>query len=294
MNNAQTIKAAAVAAALLFFASGCAAGAIKKADSLSTSYLKGTPHAKGSGIFMGRDGALKMQRRFLAKISNLGSPVGYKAALTNPKMQEKFGVTEPVLGVLLHGMLVKDKAHVKASYGARPFAEADIIVRVSDRAINNAKTPEEAFEYIDLIIPFIELPDLVYMADIKMTANDIIAANAGARLGVMGGPVALPPGSARAAYLKYLRNSTIEVFDYNGNLVTEGRMDSILEDPMNAVLWIRDEVLRRGLQLKEGDLLSLGSITAPIKVEPGVRLKAVYTGLDGPGSKASAEVYFEY
>lgn len=52
---------------------------------------------------------------------DLGDVVGYKAGLTSKPLQERFGVTGPVRGRLLAGMLLKDGATVPAAFGARPL-----------------------------------------------------------------------------------------------------------------------------------------------------------------------------
>ncbi len=90
-----------------------------------------------------------------------GKPVGYKAGLTNPAVQKRFNHDTPVWGALYASMLLADGAVVDAAFGARPLFEADLLVRISDDAVNRAKTPEDVLQAIDQGIPFIELPDLV-------------------------------------------------------------------------------------------------------------------------------------
>ena len=72
-----------------------------------------------------------------------GKVVGYKAGLTNPAVQKRFGTTSPVRGVLLEKMLLDDGAEVPLKFGAIPFFEADLVVVVKDEGINQAKTPAD-------------------------------------------------------------------------------------------------------------------------------------------------------
>jgi len=58
--------------------------------------------------------------------------VGYKAGLTNAKIQAQFGVSSPVRGVLLEKMLLKNGDAVPADFGARPMFEPDLLVVVKD------------------------------------------------------------------------------------------------------------------------------------------------------------------
>src|SRR5688572_11892289 len=78
----------------------------------------------------------------------LGEVVGYKAGLTSKALQERFGVSEPVRGQLLAGMLLQDGAMVPANFGARPLYEADLLLVVKDEGINSAATPEQALRHI--------------------------------------------------------------------------------------------------------------------------------------------------
>ena len=112
--------------------------------------------------------------------------VGYKAGLTSRAVQERFGVASPVRGVLFEKMLLKDGADVPADFGARPVYEADLLVVVKDAAIQHAKTHLDALRSISLVVPFIELPDLVVAEGEKLTAPLIVSLNVGARLGVVG------------------------------------------------------------------------------------------------------------
>ncbi|MFN3534428.1 MAG: CRISPR-associated protein Csx3, partial [Desulfatiglandales bacterium] len=120
--------------------------------------------------------AIGVQKAFVSLLGkDHGRQIGYKAGLTNPKAQEAFGVKEPVLGILFEKMLLKSGATVNVAFGARPVTEGDLIIRVGDEKINDAKTPEEALSYLDQVIPFIELPDLMFAPDTKLDGPSIVA-----------------------------------------------------------------------------------------------------------------------
>lgn len=127
----------------------------------------------------------RLQQRLAGQAGRL---VGYKAGLTNPAVQKRFNTDQPVWGALYTDMLLGNGATVDAAFGARPLYEADLLVRVKDAAINNAKTPAEVLAHVDQVIPFIELPDLVVESPPKLNGAGISAINVGARLGVRGTP----------------------------------------------------------------------------------------------------------
>jgi 2-keto-4-pentenoate hydratase len=50
---------------------------------------------------------------------------------------------------------------------------------------------------------------------------------------------------------------------------------------LNAVLWLVRDLARAGIKLKSGDVLSLGSFTAPMPARPGLAVTVRYLGLPG-------------
>jgi len=66
-------------------------------------------------------------------------------------------------------------------------------------------------------------------------------------------------------------------------MLIEAPGSSLLEHPMNVVLWIRDSLKADGIALKKGDLLSLGTITKLTPTAPNTVIKARYVGLDPKG-----------
>jgi len=204
--------------------------------------------------------------------------VGYKAGLTSRAAQERFGVTTPVRGVLLQKMLLRDGAEVDADFGARPVFEADLMVVVKDARLQQAKTHLEALRSISLVIPFIELPDLLVAEGEKLSASLILSLNVGARLGVLGRGV---PAQATPEFAAALAAMRVVLTDQKGVQLMAASGTAILDHPLNAVLWLAQELARAGVKLKPGDLLSLGSFGAPLPARPGLAITARYEGLPG-------------
>ncbi len=207
---------------------------------------------------------------------SLGRVVGYKAGLTNPAVQKRFGVDHPLRGVLLEKMLLEDGAQVPAKFGAVPFSEADIVVVVKDEGINQAKTPAEVMSHLASIRPFIELPDLVTAKEQPLTGAVITAFNVGARLGVLGKPIPAAPEMADA-----LARMTVVMRDQDGKELARAPGSAILGHPLNVVVWMAQDLAKSGGRLRAGDILSLGSFTAPQFTRPGTRVTVTYEGLPG-------------
>lgn len=206
-----------------------------------------------------------------------GRPVGYKAGLTNPAVQKRFQATAPVWGALYAPMLLKDGAIVDAAFGARPLFEADLLVRVSNVRINQARNVEDVLQSIDQVIPFIELPDLMVDTPAKINGNVLAAVNVGARYGVVGTPI---PVQRTAEFSQALRDMQV-VVSGNGAELDRGRGSDVLEHPLNAVVWLAQALQADGVKLKVGDVLSLGSFSKLMPPKPGLAVQVRYNGLPG-------------
>ncbi len=247
------------------------------AQHLANPYLKRQP----VGAIVGNlslEQAMSIQKEFIKILTpHLGPVVGYKAGLTNPIAQQRFNVSHPVRGVLLKQMLLDQGAVVSADFGAIPQFEADLIVRVGDHSINEATTPQELLAGLDAVIPFIELPDLVYHPDVQLNAAALVAINVGARLGVLGKVI---PLAATPEWEKRLGDFKVILLDDNGQELAKGEGSALLGHPLKAVLWLRDDLKAAGIRLKPGDLLSLGTITPLMPVQAKTTIRARYIGLE--------------
>lgn len=231
--------------------------------------------------------ALRAQERFVAELApKLGKPVGYKVGLVTKEAQEKSGVTSPIRGVLLEKMILRDHAEVAINFGAGPLVEADLAVVVRDGSINNAATQLDVLRSLKEIVAFIELPDSMITANPRVTGPLLIASNVGARYGVLGQRT---PVKATPAFVEALEKMQINLVDGTGKEQGRATGATILENPLNAVLWLIEDLKKEGKELRAGDVLSLGSVKA-ITPEPGQTYTVKYEGL--PGGPISVSVKF--
>ena len=218
------------------------------------------------------------------QLASVAGPLaGYKAGLTNPAVQKRFNTTEPVWGALYQRMLLRNGSTVPVAFGSRPLFEADMLVRVKSAAINQARTPAEVLANVDQVIPFIELPDLMVEAPPKLNGTALSAINVGARLGVVGQPLAVPrDATARQRLLDGLQGMTVRVSDASG-VLSSGKGSDILGHPLNAVVWLTGALRQQGLQLQPGQVVSLGSFSPLSPPKAGQQVTVQYEGL--PGAK---------
>jgi 2-keto-4-pentenoate hydratase len=242
------------------------------------------------GVALTMAEAAKVQEQYSALTArDLGAVVGYKAGLTNPAVQKRFNYDRPVRGTLYERMILRALAKVPAAYGARAVYEADMVAVVGDAAkLMAAKTPLEALQALKEIRTFIELPDLTFDPQVKLDGPHLLAVNVAARLGVLGDPIPLP---ATAESVAKLADMKIEVIDQTGAALGGGKGSDVLDNPLNAVLWIAESLRAEGKTLKNGDLLSLGSFSALLPPKPGTTITVRYSGL--LATPATVTVTFE-
>lgn len=242
-------------------------------------YMDVRQPVRGLPAGLSMKGAECGQRRMVERMEGRDNRiVGYKAGLTSRAVQDRFGATGPVRGVLLQKMLLPEGTDVPADFGSRPVFEPDLLVVVKDAAIHEAKTHLEALRALSLVVPFIELPDLVVAEGEKLTAPLIVSLNVGARLGVVGKGIPVQATPEFAAALAAMR---VVVTDQKGKELASAKGAAILDHPLNAVLWLVQDLDRSGIRLKPGDRLSLGSFTQPMRPAPGLAVTVRYEGLPG-------------
>ncbi len=276
-----TKKPALLLAPLLLVAASLAqAACLSDAEvaAMYDAYNQRKPAANPEGLSLADGECTRAKFNRLLQAS-MGAPVGYKAGLTNPAVQKRFDASAPVWGTLYGPMLLKNGAVVEAGFGSRPLFEADLLVRVSNVAINRAASVDDVLKAIDQVIPFIELPDLVVQvpAPPKLNGAGVTAINVGARLGVLGEPIAV---AGQAGIGDALRDM-VAVVKGDGVELDRGKGSDVLGHPLNAVVWLAQDMARNGQAMKVGDLISLGSFSKLMPPKPGLAVEVQYQGLPG-------------
>ena len=207
----------------------------------------------------------------------LGDTVGFKLGLTNTAIQQRFGIDHPIRGSIFQATLsATSGAEIEARFAAVPVLEADMLLRIGMGGVETALNDHAALiRHIDQVIPFIELPDLVYAPDHRPSLGDVLAINVGARLGVQGRPIAV---TRSPDFIAALGRMSVSLHQ-DGREVSRAPGAAILGHPLNALAWIARDLARDGRPLRAGDIISLGSFSPPQLVAPGQVWTARYEGL---------------
>lgn len=205
-----------------------------------------------------------------------GRPVGYKLGLTSAPVQRLFQVDHPVRGVIFQNTLrLRSGAEVAANFGAVSQVEADFLVRVRSARINRAGHDHLAIlRELDQVIPYIELPDLGVTTGI--TGPQLLAANVGARMGVLGRPI---PVRATQEFADALANMTVTTTDDTGKQLAQAPGRAVLGHPLNAVAFLIEDLAKAGKRLEPGQILSIAGYSPPMTVQAGRTYTVTYAGL---------------
>jgi len=219
------------------------------------------------------------QGKYVALIGkHLGPRIGYKIAFAGKRAQEQFGVSEPARGVLLRSMILSSGVTVDPKFGVRGLFEPDLLVTIKDSGINQAATPLEAARHLDQVVAFYELPDVIIAEGQTLNGANIIAINTGARSGVTGTGVKVQPTQE---FVDAFARMEAVLIDDSGKERSRTKGESLMGNPLNALLWLAGNLKKSGLELRPGDMISLGAMGAIVPPEPGRSFTLRYEGLPG-------------
>lgn len=283
MRRRTPLLAAATALAALLAAPAAQAACPpdEAVQQLARRLLENQPGEPLAGMTSLADGQCA-QDKLVAILSRAwGRPVGYKVGLTNPAAQQRFGLSHPITGTIYEATVrTRDGGEVPARFGAIPTMEADLLVRIRDEGINQARTHAEVLRHIDQIIPFIELPDLV-MPPGRLDGPNLLAINVGARLGVVGTPI--PVEGDGAGLAERLGAMTVVLLDDTGKELARAPGTALLGHPLNVLPWLAEDLAKRGRRLQAGELVSLGGFSPALPTEAGRTYTVRYEGLSTAG-----------
>jgi 2-keto-4-pentenoate hydratase len=196
--------------------------------------------------------------------------LGHKVGLSSLAMQQMMGVDEPDYGHLLDEMQVFEDTPVKAGRYLYPRVEVEVGFILAADLPGAGCTEDDVLAATEALAPSIELID-TRITDWKIALCDTIADNASSAGFVL--------GEARVSPRELDVKSIDAVLTRNGEVVTEGRSDAVLGNPVTAVAWLARKVESFGVRLRKGDIVLPGSCTRAIDARAGDNFVADFAGL---------------
>jgi 2-keto-4-pentenoate hydratase len=209
--------------------------------------------------------AYAIQKRFT---NRWGIAVGYKIGCASQESQRLVGASGPFVGRLLASNCWGSPAEVDAAAFNIIGVEAEFAFRLGQDlpATSNGYSREEVIAAITGVQPIIEICDTRLANWLTAGALQLIADNA-----VHG---ALVMGAVIADWRRFdLRTHEVSLL-IDGAEVGRGAGELVMGDPINALLWIVNDIAQRGDSLKGGDLVAAGTCTGLHFVAPGGHVTA--------------------
>jgi 2-keto-4-pentenoate hydratase len=219
----------------------------------------------------GLEDGYEVQRLVRAQTSTSRVRVGRKIGLTSRVVQRQMGVDTPDFGVLFADMAYGDSEPIPFDVLLQPRIEAEVAFVLGRDLPERAVTAIDVVRAIDFAVPAIEVCDS-RIAEWDISIFDTVADNASAGVFVTGSA----PRSLRD--LDDLRDVEM-VLTTEGTVMSSGRGSACLGHPVNAVVWLANQVAGRGEPLVAGEVVLSGSLGALVPAEAGATYEARIDGL---------------
>lgn len=200
----------------------------------------------------------------------LGQPVaGWKIAATSVAGQQHIAVSGPIAGPVFAHRVHEDGAQIALDANRMRVAECEIVFRFGRTLAPRASRYErdEVLAAVASLHPGLEVPDSRFVRFEHAGEAQLIADCACTNDMVLGAPVA---PDARVQDLPALQVQAV---------VSDGRRPqglgrNVLGDPVEALVWLVNELGAAGRTLEAGQFVTTGACVAPIPVVPGQQVEA--------------------
>ncbi|OXM82692.1 2-keto-4-pentenoate hydratase [Paenibacillus rigui] len=226
--------------------------------------------------------AYQVQLLNIQRKVDLGQRItGKKIGLTSRAMQELLGVDQPDYGHLLDSMVVENGGTVQLNQVMQPKVEGEVAFVLKKDLTGPNVTIADVLQATEYVMAAIEIVDS-RVQDWKIKLHDTIADNASCGLYVLGGTLVKPSEVD-------LRQIGM-VLEKNGQVVNKGEGTAALGDPALCVAWLANKLHEYGIELKAGEVILSGALSAAVDASPGdsfsIRmdcLGSVTVNFDGEG-----------
>ena len=195
--------------------------------------------------------------------------VGYKVGFTTAALQERHGVTEPVLGFLLGSGVYGSGDAVPLSRFIAIGVEVEVAFLLKSDLAGPGVTAASALLAVEGAMPSFELIDFRLSGTPRGT--DVVADGVYTNAIVLGRP--LTPLAGIDLALEGV------VFEQDGQLVGTHTAAEVLGNPLVSLAWAANRLGRMGRGLRAGDIVLTGSISKVLRPTAGQSVRASFTRL---------------
>lgn len=192
--------------------------------------------------------------------------IGYKVACTSQLAQDILKVREPFYGRMMSHSSFADGVELAAKNFFFRCMEAEFGVKIGRDLPARPINPQEAGDYVETILPSIEIVDSRFAEWLKIDAASHVVDNACHGAWIHGQPCSTWKNFP-------LAEQKVELY-VNGQLERQGSGAAVLGNPLNVVAWLANALHKNGKQLKAGEYISTGITTNVYFASPGDKITA--------------------
>jgi 2-keto-4-pentenoate hydratase len=237
--------------------------ALMKAQSTSTPIANIVDQYPDITIAEAYDVQLKS---YQTRIKNGDPVVGRKVGLSAKKMQEMFGVDEPVFGHLFASMMVAEGEPVSKSLLCKGVLEGEMAF-VLKNDLKGPVTLAKVMASIAGIIPAFEIADTRCKEKPKK-AQDIIADGSGGAMVVLGGQFTPIDGID-------LRQIGM-ILEKDGEVISTAATVAVLGNPVQPIVNLVNKLAGYDIGLSAGEFIISGTPHPAVPPEPGSCYRATF------------------
>ncbi|NHC02961.1 2-keto-4-pentenoate hydratase [Acinetobacter sp. 187] len=206
--------------------------------------------------------------------------VGRKIGLTSVAVQKQLGVDSPDFGMLFADMAFGDGEAIPAGRLIQPKVEAEIALVINKDLTKEKHTYADIISATEYALPAIEVVDS-RIENWKISLIDTVADNASSAGFVLG---------SKPVKLENLDLVNCKMIMTRGDeVVSQGVGKACLSNPLNAAVWLADEMVRRGRPLLAGDIVLTGALGPMVVAHPGDEFKVEIEGFGSVVAAFAAE-----
>ena len=220
--------------------------------------------------------AYALQRQLEQALVGRGERVvGYKVGFTTAALQERHGVTEPVLGFMLASGVFGGGDAVPLARFVAIGVEVEVAFLLKADLAGPGVTSASALLAVEGAMPSFELIDFRLRGTPR--GVDVVADGVYTNAIVLGRPLTSVTGVDLA--LEGV------VFEQDGQIVATQTAAEVLGNPLVSLAWAANTLGKMGRGLHAGDIVLTGSISKVLRPTAGQSVRAAFTRLGSVGCR---------
>ena len=195
--------------------------------------------------------------------------IGKKVGCTSLEGQKQLDISEPFYGNLFSRFYAIEPNNISSKKFSKPFIEPEIALRVKED-VNISKAPFSTKDINDLFDGFVcslEIVDFRFNKNLKnIGAFNLIATNGASEFWIR---------NAEVFSMNKINFNDHEIkISFNNEIVGEGNVNKVMENPLNSALWLLNKIAHKGETLLKGQFISTGTCTKAHELSPNTEVSA--------------------